>query len=236
MAIYPRNELLKDQLTEAFAEARKLDWLLSQQGKRPITMGAYFGDTPESADWLVRYNLWNKSRDGNGYICPYFTCPRDPSHTLIWENTDVEAEKAANQNRRFGEHTRLRCTACSYQTHVGQLALTRQRIHTAPPDILFTSTEMLNRRMSSTEDFALFGIGQARPPRLVLLDEIHTYEGITGAQNAYLLRRWCQVRGHKPGQNLVITGLSATLTDAAPFFARLTGIPRTPYQLHNPVG
>lgn len=225
LAIYPRIELLKDQLAEAFAEARKLDTLLIEQGKRPITMGAFFGDAPESADWLERFTIWPRSDDGQGFRCTYFTCPTDANHTLIWEHADVAAEKAHNQRGRYGHHARLRCTTCSFQTLPGQLALTRQQMRQAPPDIVFTSTEMLNRRLSSPDDFALFGIGQANPPRLMLLDEIHTYEGITGAQTAYLLRRWRHARGQRSGHSLSINGLSATLSEATQFFTRLTGIP-----------
>lgn len=225
LAIYPRNELLKDQLTEAFIEARKLDRLLTQRGKRPISIGAYFGDTPNSPARLIDYGGWERSQDGRGYVCPYFNCTRDPNHILVWEISDIKAEIAANKRGRFGEHTRLRCTSCNFETVPWQLALTRQQMRNAPPDILFTSTEMLNRRLSNTEDSALFGIRQKKPPRLLLLDEIHTYEGITGAQISYLLRRWRHARGQHPTQTLCISGLSATLTDAAQFFARLTGIP-----------
>jgi hypothetical protein len=94
-----------------------------------------------------------------------------------------------------------------------------------PPDILFTSTEMLNRRMSRANEQKLFGMNQEKPPRFVLLDEIHTYEGIHGAQVAYLIRRWRHARGIQSNKNLCIVGLSATLTQAVDFFSKLTGIP-----------
>jgi len=93
-----------------------------------------------------------------------------------------------------------------------------------PPDILFTTTEMLNRRLSRAEEHELFGVTARRPPRLMLLDEIHTYEGMGGAQVAHLLRRWRYARGHHPGKGLVVVGLSATLAQAEQFFARLIGL------------
>ena len=43
---YPRKELLKDQFSEAYTLARKLDAILEVQGKRKIRIGALFGDTP----------------------------------------------------------------------------------------------------------------------------------------------------------------------------------------------
>ena len=71
---------------------------------------------------------------------------------------------------------------------------------------------------------ACLGSALSDPPRLVLMDEIHLNEGIHGAQVAYLLRRWRHARGRQPGQSLCIVGLSATVTQAETFFARLTGV------------
>src|SRR5437588_6223031 len=93
-------------------------------------------------------------------------------------------------------------------------------------DMLFTTTEMLNRRLSRTNEHHLFGIGTAgKSPRLALLDEIHTYEGLPGAQVAYLLRRWKYDRSSQTQANLSFVGLSATLTNAEAFFSKLTGVP-----------
>jgi ATP-dependent helicase YprA (DUF1998 family) len=77
LAIYPRKELLKDQLRETFTEARKLDRLLREQGKRPIRVGAYYGDVPSTAADVLqgRRENWRRTRDRTGYICPYVVCP-----------------------------------------------------------------------------------------------------------------------------------------------------------------
>ena len=94
----------------------------------------------------------------------------------------------------------------------------------APPDILLTTTEMLNQRLSDNHLNRLFGIGAhaARPPELVLLDEVHTYEGRHGAQVAYLLRRW----QHLVEQRFRFVGLSATLREAETFFSALQALAR----------
>ena len=91
-----------------------------------------------------------------------------------------------------------------------------------PPDILFTTTEMLNRNMGDSRYCHVFGVDTANRPQLVLLDEVHTYEGVHGAQVALLLRRW----KHAVGGRLHFTGLSATLKDADNFFADLVGLPQ----------
>jgi hypothetical protein len=228
LAIYPRVELLKDQLREAFSEVRKLDSLLKSHGKRAITLGAYYGDTPRAAkDFSGRFTPagWEQTRDKSGWICPFFSCPNGSNHTLIWEQADLQQEMKANEQGQYGKYARLCCQSCNFETNAEQLLLTRERMIRQPPDILFTTTEMLNRRLSRPREHALFGIGTPTPPRLVLLDEIHTYEGLTGAQVAYLLRRWRHARGYDYQKSLCIVGLSATLTQAEEFFARLTGIP-----------
>ena len=43
LAVYPRRELLKDQMLEAYKLARKLDNILISSGKRKIRIGAFFG-------------------------------------------------------------------------------------------------------------------------------------------------------------------------------------------------
>lgn len=229
LAIYPRTELLKDQLTEAFTEARKLEELLLDEGKRPITIGAYYGDTPRSAaDFSGSFKPanWKQTEDGE-WICPFFSCPHGDDHELLWEELDLKDEQDANKRQQYGQYAVLRCQSCDFEVDAKQLLLTREQMIRQPPDILFTTTEMLNRRLSRAREHALFGIGVSNPPRLVLLDEIHTYEGVTGAQVAYLLRRWRHARTQQKSRshNLCIVGLSATLMQAESFFANLTGIP-----------
>ena len=228
LAIYPRKELLKDQFAEAYDEARKLDGLLRKNGKRPISIGVYYSDTPESANNILKdgwYKKWRETSDGSGYICPFFKCPHEQTHELIWYKDDVKKEKAANTNGEFGLYTKLNCSSCDFETETDEVFLTRKQMRAKIPDLLFTTTEMLNQRISRANEHALFGIDQNRLPRLLLLDEIHTYEGITGSQVAYLIRRWRHAKGNRRNQNLCIVGLSATLSMASEFFSKLTGIP-----------
>ncbi|MBX0330989.1 DEAD/DEAH box helicase [Oscillochloris sp. ZM17-4] len=229
MAIYPRIELLKDQIAEAFSEARKLDGLLGRHGRGAIIVGAYYGDTPVSAERLLSSEArhgqgWDLTRARDGWVFPMMPCP-SCGGDLVWRRADVQAEAEANRRGDYGQFARLVCVSCGTVISAEQISLTREQMLRRPPDILFTTTEMLNRRLSRTREHALFGVGVARPPRLLLLDEIHTYEGMGGAQVAHLLRRWRHARGRRPGHGLVVVGLSATLTQAEPFFARLTGLP-----------
>ena len=212
IAIYPRNELLKDQLATALEETRRL----REAGGPQIRIGAYFGPTPSSPNWIDERSGWRPVRDG--VICPYLTC-RTTAPTgsvcgaeLVWRNND----------KRSGVE-RLSCLQCGSVTDDTEFTLTRNAMQQRPPDLLFTTTEMLNRSLSDGWSMHVFGVGPRakRPPEVILLDEAHTYSGVSGAQVAYLLRRWRQAIGRP----VAMVGLSATLANAETFFSELTGIP-----------
>lgn len=215
LAIYPRNELLKDQFSETYVEARRLDAVLQQAGKRKLTIGAFFGPTPKQASNLIsRPNASFKSpwvKESGGFTCPYLRCPACDG-ALSWRRDDVEQDQE-----------RLVCLtpSCGVVIQEDEVMLTRDRMAKTPPDILFTTTEMLNRSMGDAIYGPVFGIGDVKAPQIVLLDEVHTYTGIHGSQVAYLLRRWQRMIGEK----IQFTGLSATLQSATEFFTQLIGLP-----------
>lgn len=236
LALYPRNELLKDQFVEAFSESRRLDAVLKERDTRPISIGAYYGDTPYSADYLERSlddptlrEFWAYDSRLRGWLCPFLRCPNDRCgrESLVWSRVDVHAERLAisSTTKKYGDHEVLRCPDCGFATPPHTVQLTRESMREVPPDILFTSTETLNRSMANVTTHALFGINVEKPPRLMLLDEIHTYAGVFGAQVAYLLRRWRFGRATSRDNGCCIVGLSATLTNAESFFSKLTGLP-----------
>jgi hypothetical protein len=210
IAVYPRNELLKDQFSETYAEARRLDPLLLRQAGRKLTIAAFFGLTPREPAELSRFDTWGPVRAG-GFVCPFLRCPRCDGD-LLWRTDDVDR----------GVET-LRCAAHSCGAVVGgdEVLLTRKQMARTPPDALFTTTEMLNRQMGNSQFGHVFGLGPNVPrPHVVLLDEVHTYTGTSGAQAALLLRRF----QHALGTRVQFTGLSATLRGAAEFFGQLVGL------------
>ena len=202
LAIYPRKELLKDQFNETWMNARKLDNVQSDIGGRKIKIGAFFGDTPTSN----RYALKGKSQYLNYNIlqCQDSNCRGE----MRWSKKNIDAGRE-----------RLECHLCGHAVSDDEVGLTRQSLAINPPDILFTTIEMLNQRMSDPRHRHLFGVGVSDPVSLVLLDEVHTYSGSTGAQTSLLLKRWMKLSGNRPHY----VGLSATLRDAANFFSTLTG-------------
>ncbi|WP_347566313.1 protein DpdJ [Scytonema sp. UIC 10036] len=208
LAIYPRNELLKDQFSETYQEARRLDEVFIAEGKRKILIGAFFGLTPRSASLERVQEKWES--ESGGFTCPYLRCPKCEG-ALSWRRVDLEARRE-----------KLSCLnlSCGAAIQEYEVILTRDRMAKTPPDLVFTSTEMLNRSMGDSRYGHIFGVGAAKTPQIVLLDEVHTYTGIHGAQVAYLLRRWQKIIAKK----VQFTGLSATLESAAEFFSQLTGL------------
>lgn len=215
LAIYPRKELLKDQFMESWLQCRKLDTLLLAKAGRKLRIGAFFGDTPYS----LRYALQGlEQRNENRLSFDLLRCNTDNCPgSMVLSRQSMEEEKEE-----------LTCTVCSHKVGSGEIALTRQSQAKKPVDILFTTTEMLNQHLGNNSQNHLFGVGtHVLGPILVLLDEVHTYGGNTGAQTAFLLRRWMQRARCRPH----FAGLSATLVDAEAFFAQLIGTDPTRVEL-----
>ena len=201
VAVYPRTELLKDQLQKSLAELRNLR---NRTGVR-LTLGASFGDTPLYGDREPRY--W-PTRDGRR-VCPMLSCPSCDSD-MFWFAS--------------GQTGGLECSSCDDRVLADEFVLSRRRQQDTPPDVLMTTTETLNRHLGSDYGRHVFGAGVSpeHRPRLLLLDEVHTFAGPSGAQAALLLRRW----RHAVGQPVHTVGLSATIVDGVPFMADLVGVPQ----------
>ncbi|MGS2616365.1 protein DpdJ [Micromonospora sp. LZ34] len=215
LALYPRNELLRDQLREAVANVAAVNEAQRAHGGPPLRIGVLYGDTVHQVDdRRLGHRVdgaWR--RHGADAVCPYLKCPTCRGD-LVWpeaDRTDVPPRE------------RLRCAdqRCA-QPVITHLVLTRDGLHRDPPDLLFTTTEMLNISSTDPRQAPLLGWTGRKVPKLVLLDEAHTYGGMHGAQVALLLRRWRSGLGRQA----TFVGLSATLRDAADFFSELTGINR----------
>ena len=224
IAIYPRNVLLADQFREALAEVMKLNADLKSNGIRPFKIGALLGSTPYSG-WFEKggtkgqktlaekYGGW-RARGNGDFIIPYLRSPLNADEELVWREAD----------RRAGRTCLYRNSGHSSTPDVpdGMLALTREDLMASPPDILFLSLEMLNREMGNPQWAKTFGIRERDfTPRLLLLDEVHSYEGIHGAQVAWVLRRW---RHATKSSKLHVVGLSATLKQAQEHLARVSAV------------
>ncbi|MET7339430.1 protein DpdJ [Nonomuraea sp. NPDC005650] len=210
MALYPRTELLRDQMKEAVGIALTVNDVLRRSGHRTLRIGALYGDVPQQSDFKHQKHVaraWSMRKD-QSVVCPYLPCPKCNGE-LVWP----EAE------RRRGREL-LRCAQCRLELDDSVIVLTRKSLQKNPPDLLFTTTEMLNRNATDRQLGKLLGWSGDNAPRLVLFDEVHTYSGIHGAQVGLMMRRW----RHRAMSPVTFVGLSATLRDAGRFFSQLTGL------------
>ena len=204
LAIYPRTELLRDQLRALLSTIDDL----SRGGHRAPTVGVLYGAVPISrADAEAGKRGW--TRRTAGLVCPILDCLMpNCTGSLIWSTEAGDSEV-------------LDCDKCGYRITGDRLHFTRRGLQANPPEVLFTTTEMLNRQLGSTSMRRLLVGTSKAAPEYILLDEVHTYSGTHGAQVANLLRRWRSELSAPPH----IVGLSATLSDPVGFFADLVGLP-----------
>ena len=205
IAIYPRIELLRDQLRTLLLTCE----VFERAGHAAPTVGVLYGAVPRDrrdAESVARRG-WTKL--ANGLRCPIVGCLQPGcGGALIWLTPIGEAEE-------------LECDQCGFRLGGDRLHFTQNRLRADPPSILFTTTEMLNRRLGSTQMRKLLVGDAALSPEYMLLDEVHTYAGTHGAQVANLLRRWRAEVADPPH----IVGLSATLSDPVGFLSDLVGLP-----------
>ena len=206
IAIYPRNVLLADQFQEAIAETRKINPILQENGASPITVGALFGDVPRnSKDESFSNSKWKKN--GDAKVVPFLKAPfHESGCDLIWKDSDRE--------RNINSLYRVDDPLGVPEIADGIVKLTREEMCKNPPDILFVGLEMLNRQISNPAYARLFGFRANFKPRMLLLDEVHSYSGSAGAQTAWVIARWKTQLRLGPEEGLHIVGLSATLENA----------------------
>lgn len=90
------------------------------------------------------------------------------------------------------------------EQYTGDTVTSHAALEKNPPDILLTNHVMLDRILTNLERRSLVGIGTLK---MIVLDEIHVFEGAVGADVAWLVRRL----KHEVGTNPVVVGASATI-------------------------
>jgi superfamily II DNA/RNA helicase len=115
-------------------------------------------------------------------------------------DTDYETKMAEQNLKRTQNRERY---DCEY--------LSRDEMQRNPPDILITNYVMLDLILTRHEDKALFPPIHNKRLKFLVLDEIHTYNGNTGADVACLIRRIKQKT--KVQGTIRCIGTSATIED-----------------------
>jgi hypothetical protein len=204
IAIYPRIELLRDQLRTLLLTCADL----TAAGHAAPTVGVLYGAVPRDRRDALSVPGRGWRQHGGGLRCPIVDCLEPGCDgAFVWPTSAGDTEE-------------LVCDQCGSRLAGNRLHFTRNRLRADPPAVLFTTTEMVNRLLGSAPMRKLLVGDATRSPEYLLLDEVHTYAGTHGAQVANLLRRWRAELAAPPH----IVGLSATLSDPAGFFSELSGL------------
>ena len=220
LALYPRKELLKDQLMNALLEVRKINVLLKEKSIPTIRIGVWFGDTPtkltgEYFKTDLKQKRWKPTKflGQDAWSCPFLRCP-----TCVAQPNLVLSEDQLTKAK-----IQLRCSSdgCGFYIDSDELVFTREALGTKKSscDILFSTTESANRQLA-TQYGECFGFSPKSNLQTILVDEAHLYEGLVGAQVAYLFRR---IR-NRVIHPLIWVSLSATLENASEFIKDLIGV------------
>jgi hypothetical protein len=204
IAIYPRTELLRDQLRSLLLACRSL----ARAGENAPKIGVLYGAVPRDRSDAVRVRGRGWKELPSGLRCPILEClETDCEGSYVWPTSAADAEE-------------LVCEQCGDRLTGELLSFTRSRLQVDPPAVLFTTTEMVNRLLGTGAMRRLIVGDGTHSPEFLLLDEVHTYVGTHGAQVANVLRRWRAEVAEPPH----VVGLSATLSDPIGFFSDLTGL------------
>lgn len=216
LALYPRTELLKDQLESALNQIRQVNKALKAMAKPTIRLGVWYGAVPSSVEKIPTWESWKKTNLENGvkaYVCPFLRCSvcmdSDRKNLVILES-NVTKKKAI-----------LQCSNsnCTYTVTEQELVFTRNSLtnRDSMADLLFTTTESLNRQLASDGGENAFGLSPTSVLKSVLVDEAHVYDGFSGAQTAFLFRRL----RHRVQHPMTWVSLSATLDNPKDFISDL---------------
>jgi len=181
LIIYPTRALANDQ-------AKRITEILYtlNQGAiddHKVSIGVLTGDTPYSGTNLATERSLLQ-------VCP--ACS-----SII---TDF-------RTRDLADGTEINYARCGCGAEIDFFRLTRWDIINAPPDILITSPDIINRTLQSPRYHrVLFN----ETVEAAVFDEIHMYEGVFGCNVAHLLRRFEEACGKKP----LYIGVSATIRNA----------------------
>ncbi len=181
LILYPTRALANDQAKRITEILYVMNQALVEGNK--VTIGVLTGDTPNSS-----FNLGTEK--SLLQVCP--ACSAVLTHF---------------PTRKLVDDTEVVCARCSCGAEIDFFRLTRWDILAAPPDILITSPDMINRALQSPRYHrVLFG----ESIEAVVFDEIHMYEGVFGCNVAHLLRRFEEACQHQP----LYVGVSATIRNA----------------------
>jgi hypothetical protein len=218
--VYPRIRLARNQLGRLLRYTGRFQ----AAGGPRITVGIQNGDVPRDRS-AVHKNWPSENEDGQTWyrvelLETCVTC--DEGHYRV-AGDDPALETGCPL---------LVCDQCGHVVYT--LHITKRALEHNAPDILIITDVSLSQWLAREKYTHLWGLWQGdfvtRPPRFLVLDEVHLYERLKGAHIARLIKRF-QARVRlvyaemgAPDRHAVVIGASATLHDEQRFLAKLMDV------------
>ncbi len=190
LILYPMNALVNDQLKRLralFGDPHLASWLRQRYGtRRPVRFGMYTSRTP--------YPGIMSDEKNSKQLLPLL----EYYLTLAQEQPEQTQELKARGRWPELDLETLRTAVLAGKTHVGDHdyeLYTRHQMQLCCPDILITNYSMLEYMLMRPIERTIFQQTaewlrqDAANTLLIVLDEAHLYNGVTGAEIALLLRR-----------------------------------------------
>ena len=190
LILYPMNALVNDQLTRLralFGDPHLASWFGQRyETRRPVRFGMYTSRTPYPGMMSVDKN--------SKQLLPLL----DYYLTLAQEQPEQTQELKARGRWPELDLETLRTAILAGETRVGENdyeLYTRHQMQLCCPDILITNYSMLEYMLMRPIERTIFQQTaewlrqDAANTLLIVLDEAHLYNGVTGAEIALLLRR-----------------------------------------------
>lgn len=218
--VYPRIRLARNQLGRLLRYSGRF----YQAGGPRLNVGIQNGDVPStlaamSGKWAV------KNEQGHTWYQVELleTCVecREGHYWLAADDPEIESGCP-----------RLACDHCGHV--IDTLHVTQKALECNAPDFLIITDVSLNQWLAREKYTHLWGLWQGdvitRPPRFLVLDEVHLYEQLKGAHIARLIKRFqarvrlAYTQINETGRHPVVVGVSATLHEPEVFLGKLLDI------------
>ncbi|MCS7387031.1 MAG: DEAD/DEAH box helicase [archaeon GB-1867-005] len=114
-----------------------------------------------------------------------------------------------------------------YNQDMDFVTVTKEDVYEKPGDIHVTLFETLRNNLRNKRAHPIFGFPYEYGPFIIVLDEVHTYIGITGARYAYLLDRLLMVikcRTNRHTRGVLFVCVSATVPNPENFIKKLLAV------------
>ena len=208
--IYPRVRLAINQLERMLRYCIEINEKLAGYKAHGIEVGMMNQYVPTNYDHLNTPDFSRRiSKDGERGL-KLIRCPKRLRSDKLDLQFDCDSDLLIDQERET--------LFCSKGHHI-PYTFTRELQARYPPDIMIITPETLHRSLMQNEYNAFF----RGSVKTFVIDEVHIYEAIHGAQIALLLRRALKKIRELGGSTLVI-GSSATLAVPSQAFKDFTSL------------